>query len=91
MPPPQAFLTNLADPNERGAVLGALGSLTELTNAVGSTLYAAVLAYFTSDAPRLKLPGMHFLVGAALLLTAFGLAAHTFAAYPDQSARATET
>ena len=90
IPALQAFLTNLADPHERGAVLGALGSLTELTNAIGSTLYAAVLAHFTSEAPLLKLPGMHFLVGAALLLAAFALVAHTFAAHPAQSARATE-
>ena len=45
IPALQALLTNLAPPGERGALLGALGSLTELDSAIGSTLYAAVLAF----------------------------------------------
>ena len=38
IPALQALLANLAPVGERGAVLGALGSLTELTGAIGSTL-----------------------------------------------------
>ena len=58
-----------------GALLGALGSLNELTSAIASSGYAVVLAAFTGPRPPLPLPGMHFLVAALLLLVGFGLAA----------------
>jgi len=73
LPALQAFLASLAPVGERGALLGALGSLTELTSAIGSTMYARLLAHFSSPAASLQVPGMHFLVAAALLLVAFGL------------------
>ena len=83
IPAMQALFTNLASTSERGALLGALGSLTELDGAIGSTMYAYFLATFTSEAPPIKgVPGMHFLVAAALLLGAWGVVKHAFAA-PD--------
>ena len=89
VPALQALITNLANPDERGALLGALGSLSELTSAIASTAYAAVLASFTSASPPwgLRVPGMHFLLGSGLLLVAFGLAVHTFAAYREDVSR----
>ena len=77
LPALQAFLSSLAAADERGALLGALGSLTELTSAIGSTMYASLLAHFTSPEASLKVPGMHFLVAAALLLVAFAIGAGT--------------
>lgn len=74
LPTLQALLANLADPGERGALLGAVGSLNELTGAIGSTLYAVLLAKFTSDDAPLPLPGFHFFVGAAFLVVAWCLA-----------------
>lgn len=90
IPALQAVLTNLAAPGERGAILGALGSLNELMSAIGSRGYAAVLAAFTSASPPLglRLPGMHFFVAAALLLAAWGVARHAFVAYADEAGRA---
>lgn len=83
IPALQAMLTSLAPPSERGALLGALGSLTELQSAIGSTMYAAVLASFTAESPPLAgLPGMHFFVAAALLSVAWGIARYAFAAHP---------
>ena len=80
VPALQALITNLANPDERGALLGALGSLSELTSAVASTMYASILASFTSATPPwgVQLPGMHFIVGASFLLVAFGIAVYTF-------------
>lgn len=47
IPASQALLANLAPKGESGALLGAVGSLTELTGAIGSSLYATLLASFT--------------------------------------------
>ena len=91
IPAVQACLTNLARPGERGALLGTLGSLTELTGAIGSTVYSSVLALFTSDRAPLPLPGFHFFVGAAALLVAFAVASRGFAAYPEDAAVATSS
>ena len=91
IPALQALLTNLAPPGERGALLGALGSLTELQSAVGSTLYAAVLAAFTSDAAPIKgLPGMHFFVASAMLLIAWGVASRAFRTFEAEATRAAD-
>jgi len=48
IPALQALLANLAPPGESGALLGAVGSMTELTGAIASTLYAVVLAAFAT-------------------------------------------
>jgi len=78
LPALQALLANLSDPGERGSLLGAVGSLNELTGSIGSTLYASVLAKFTSDDAPLAIPGMHFIVGASFLLVAWGIALQGF-------------
>ena len=80
LPALQAVLANPANPGERGALLGAVGSLTELTGAIGSTMYAILLAKFTaSDAPLGgRVPGMHFIVGACMLLVAWGISTQGF-------------
>ena len=69
MPSMQAFITNMAQPEERGAVLGALGSIEMLTAAIGSTMYSSILAHVSSTASALK--GMHFLVAASLVVLGF--------------------
>ncbi|VEU40327.1 unnamed protein product [Pseudo-nitzschia multistriata] len=46
IPALQALLANLAPPGESGALLGAVGSLTELTGAIGSSMYATLVATF---------------------------------------------
>ena len=80
LPALQAFIASLAAEDERGALLGALGSLNELTAAIGSTMYAAILAHFSSPSASLKLPGMHFLTAAAALLVAWGISTTTLPA-----------
>jgi len=76
-----SVMANLAQPGERGQLLGAVGGLTELTGAIGSTMYASLLAKFTSDGATFNgnLPGGHFIVGSMLLLLAWGIAMAGFA------------
>ena len=65
-----AIIAEQGGPGERGALLGGLGSLTELCGALGNPLYSRLFAYFISDAAPLKLPGAHFIAAALFLLMA---------------------
>lgn len=78
LPAFQALLANLADPSQRGALLGAVGSVNELTGAIGSSLHAKVLATFTSANPPLPVPGMHFVFGAAMLVASWAVSLYGF-------------
>lgn len=80
LPAVQSVMANLANVGERGALLGAVGSLTELTGAIGSTMYASLLAKFTADDAPFggKMPGGHFIVGSLLLMVAWGIAVQGF-------------
>jgi len=71
-----SVMANLAQPGERGQLLGAVGGLTELTGAIGSTMYASLLAKFTADGAIFdgELPGGHFITGSLLLLLAWAIA-----------------
>lgn len=85
LPALQAVLVGLAEPGQRGALLGAVGSVNELTGGIGSTLYATVLARFTAEDAPLPLPGMHFFVGASFLLVAWGIAMRGFSSMPPST------
>jgi len=86
LPTLQALLANLAPPEERGALLGAVSSVTELTGAIASTMYALILAKFNSDDAPLPLPGFHFLVGSLLLVGAWGMALPGLRTHKDNAA-----
>lgn len=74
-PPAQALLTQQVDPHEQGRLQGALTSLASLAGIFGPALFANLFALFVSDhAPVAHLPGMAFLLAAALLLAAAVLA-----------------
>ena len=74
LPALQSVMANSAKPSQRGAVLGAIGSLTELTAAIGSTLYAGILAKSTAQEAIFggRVPGMHFLCASLLLMVTWG-------------------
>lgn len=77
LPAVQSVMANMAKPGERGALLGAIGSLSELIGAIGSTFFAMLLAKFTSSDAALfggKLPGGHFISASLLLLVAWAIA-----------------
>lgn len=80
LPAVQSVMANAANPGERGALLGAIGSLTELTGAIGSTMYASLLAKFTGiNAPfNGNLPGGHFIFGSLLLMVAWVISIQGF-------------
>lgn len=90
IPALQALLANLAPPGEAGALLGAVGSLSELTGAIGSSMYASLFATFATaslsrdeakqqsfvlSSHRPGIPGMHFLVGASFCLIGWAISA----------------
>ncbi len=100
VPALQALLANLAPPSQSGALLGAVGSMTELTGAIGSTLYAAVLATFATDttpssnlATTLKstlpdIKGMHFLLGSCFAVIGLAVSSHGLKQNQDHQALA---
>jgi len=65
-----ALIAEQGGQNERGALLGGLGSLQELCGALGNPMYSRLFAYFISDAAPVKLPGAHFIAAGVLLLLA---------------------
>jgi len=82
IPALMALLANLAPPGQSGALLGAVGSMSELSGAISSSMYATLLATFattttaststgmlsTIQSALPDIPGMHFLVGASFCL-----------------------
>lgn len=50
------------------ATLGALGAVEMLTSAIGSTMYASILAYASSKGSKYNFLGMHFMVAAVLVI-----------------------
>ena len=89
-PPAQSLMTQQVDPHEQGRLQGALSSLASLAGIFGPMLFANLFALFISDhAPVQHLPGVSFLLGAALLLIAAVLAArYTTRAVHAAAARA---
>jgi len=49
LPALTALLAGLSPPGEAGALIGAVGSLNELTGAIGSSMYATILALFATS------------------------------------------
>ncbi len=75
-PPAQALVTQQVDPHEQGRLQGALTSLASLAGIFGPALFANLFALFISDhAPVGHLPGVAFVLAAALLLAAALIAA----------------
>jgi len=72
-------ITNQGSDTDRGALLGGLGSVTELSAFVANVLYSRIFAFFISDSAPFKFPGAHFMSAAAFLLASFGISASTFA------------
>lgn len=81
-----ALIASQAAPNQRGALLGGIETLNELCLALAHSGYGRTLALFISDKAPFKLPGVPFLVASALLFGGFGVATHTFSAFPGVAA-----
>jgi DHA1 family tetracycline resistance protein-like MFS transporter len=75
-PPTQSLITHQVDPAEQGRLQGALSSLQSLAGIVGPALFANLFALFISEHAPLggHLPGIAFVLAAALTLLALILA-----------------
>ncbi len=66
-PPAQSMITHQVGPGEQGRLQGALTSLQSLAGIFGPALFANVFALFIgSHAPTRRLPGVAFVLAAAL-------------------------
>lgn len=74
-PSTQALMSRRVSPGAQGQLQGANGSLMGLANLISPWLFTGVFALFISERAPLQLPGAPFLLAAALLLLAAGVAA----------------
>ncbi|HEU4857606.1 MAG TPA: TCR/Tet family MFS transporter [Rhodanobacteraceae bacterium] len=73
-PAAQALVTHQVDPAEQGRLQGALTSLQSLAGIFGPAVFANLFGWFISKhAPVADLPGISFLLAAALTAAAFAL------------------
>ncbi|HEV7136551.1 MAG TPA: TCR/Tet family MFS transporter [Steroidobacteraceae bacterium] len=82
-PPAQSLITHQVGPGEQGRLQGALSSLQSLAGIFGPALFANLFALFIgSRAPTRHLPGVAFVLAAALVLTAMLVAARATRGLP---------
>ena len=81
-----AFIANQAASDERGAVLGGIETLNELTLAIAHSGYGRTLALFISDKAPMKLPGAPFVLASAILVVAFAILQGTFTTFAQRAA-----
>lgn len=93
-PPAQSLVTHQVDPSEQGRLQGALTSLQSLAGIFAPAVFANLFALFISrHAPTPHLPGIAFVLAAALAFAALlltiratrGMPAHVPAAAPEVS------
>lgn len=70
-PATQSLITRQVGPEAQGRIQGALTSLVSLAGIAGPVIFAGSFGWFVSDAAPLKLPGIPFLIAAALLVVAW--------------------
>jgi DHA1 family tetracycline resistance protein-like MFS transporter len=75
----QSLMTRLVAADQQGQLQGATSSVQSVSQLVGPFLFTLTFAYFIGPQAPLKLPGAPFLLAAALLLLALGVAARTLA------------
>ncbi len=67
----QSLITRQVGGDEQGRVQGALTSLVALAGIVAPVIFAGTFGFFVSDAAPVKMPGIPFLIAAALLVVAW--------------------
>lgn len=70
----QGLISGQVPPDEQGELQGGLTSLISATGIVGPLLMTHLFAFFTGRGAPVEFPGAPFLLGAALVLAAAGLA-----------------
>ena len=84
-PPAQSIMTHQVDPHEQGRLQGALSSLSSFAGIFGPALFANLFALFISDHAPVHLPGVAFLLAAALVMIGALVAARATATMPAPS------
>ncbi len=73
----QALNTQLVTPEQQGQLQGATSSVQSVSQLLGPFLFTLTFAYFIGGEAPVQLPGAPFLLAAALLLLALGIAVRT--------------
>lgn len=73
-PSAQSLMSRRVDPSEQGQLQGATSSLQAITGMIGPTLFTQVFAQSIATGEGPHVPGMAFLVAAAMLVVAGGIA-----------------
>lgn len=74
-PAAQSIITRAVLPTEQGEVQGALASLNSIAGIIGPLIGGSVLAYALSERATVQLPGLSFLVCAAIAAVSWAAAA----------------
>ena len=81
-PPLQGLMARKVQPNEYGLLQGTNASIMGIAGIVGPVLFTQVFAFFLQPHRGLYVPGAPFLVGSALMATAFLVAWNVARAEP---------
>jgi DHA1 family tetracycline resistance protein-like MFS transporter len=73
-PSAQGLMTRHVSPSEQGQLQGINSSFMGMTGIFGPTIFTFTFASFIGPYASWHLPGAPFLLAAALLITAFGIA-----------------
>ncbi len=82
LPTMSAILSEGVPANEQGLLQGGVTSLQSLTSIVGPLIANFSFGYFVGEAAPVKLPGVSFLIGAAMWVGCLGLSLVAFKAHP---------
>lgn len=82
-PAAQALISNAVQPNEQGAIQGALTSVMSLTAVIGPVAATSLFSYATAPGHAFHVPGAAFFLGAALTSLGLLLALRTFRRMPS--------
>jgi len=81
----QALNTQLVKPEQQGQLQGATSSVQSVSQLLGPFLFTLTFAYFIGAQAPVQLPGAPFLLAAALLLLALGIAMRTLTGQNERS------
>ncbi len=72
----QGIMTKKVEPQRQGLLQGALSGIMGIAGMIGPLLYSQIFAWSIAPGTPVYLPGLAFLVSAALILVALALALH---------------
>jgi DHA1 family tetracycline resistance protein-like MFS transporter len=84
-PAVQGMISNQVNPDEQGAIQGALASLFSVAGVITPLIATALFSYFTAAERSVKVPGVPFFLAAALALLGLILALRIFRRLPAPS------